>query len=339
MTVTWQFDYLDDGETLTSLYTKAKRGQWDAAERLDWGVPVDPSGPILGEEFGFDRLPFFQHLAPAQRETFVAHATAHRLSQILHGEQGALMTAAALVQGAPEHAAKLCASTQVVDEARHVEALVRYTRKVGIVYPLSPWLRGLLDAALGADHVVKQLIAMHVVIEALAQATLHNLRRRAACPLLRELASLVLVDEGRHVAFGQVYLRRVVAAMHPDDREAVAEFAHATVCALVHAAGGVDGRRMRRPDPGFVAVLNRAGIELGDFVRGQGDPASFMGFGDRVDALRDLIMPALVRVGVVTPRARERFRDAGIPIPADGAVLTALADLGPSLPSPADLPA
>jgi hypothetical protein len=64
-----------------------------------------------------------------------------------------------------------------------------------------------------------------------------------------------------------------------------------------------------------------------------------MGFGDRVDALRDLIMPALVRVGVVTPRARERFRDAGIPIPADGAVLTALADLGPSLPSPADLPA
>ncbi|MGH7358511.1 MAG: hypothetical protein ACREJR_06840, partial [Candidatus Rokuibacteriota bacterium] len=39
------------------------------------------------------------------------------------------------------------------------------------------------------------------------------------------------------------------------------------------------------------------------------------GLGDRVEALRDLILPALLRVGAVTPRARARFHAAGFPLP------------------------
>jgi hypothetical protein len=148
---------------------------------------------------------------------------------------------------------------------------------------------------------------------------LYNLRRRAGCPLLRDLASLVLGDEARHVAFGQVYLRQLLAAMHPDDREEVADFAFATTAELVAASGGIDGRRLRRPDPGFLQVLERAGIDVRDFLRGQGAPTDLAGLGDRVEALRDLILPALLRVGAVTGRTRARFQAAGLPLADEAA--------------------
>ena len=48
------------------------------------------------------------------------------LSQFLHGEQGALLCTAKITETVPWYDAKLYASTQVVDEARHVEVFARY---------------------------------------------------------------------------------------------------------------------------------------------------------------------------------------------------------------------
>src|SRR3546814_2985181 len=47
-------------------------------------------------------------------------------SQFLHGEQGALLATAKLVQEVPWTEAKYYGATQVIDEARHVEAYARY---------------------------------------------------------------------------------------------------------------------------------------------------------------------------------------------------------------------
>ena len=48
---------------------------------------------------------------------------AFRLSNFLHGEQGALMVAAQLVNAVPHTDAKFYAATQTMDEARHVEVV------------------------------------------------------------------------------------------------------------------------------------------------------------------------------------------------------------------------
>ncbi|NIR60383.1 MAG: hypothetical protein GWO02_13120, partial [Gammaproteobacteria bacterium] len=77
-------------------------------------------------------------------------STAQLLSQFLHGEQGALMTAAALTHAVPDYEAKYYAATQTMDEARHVEVYDRYVHKIAERYPMSPWLKELIDATLGS---------------------------------------------------------------------------------------------------------------------------------------------------------------------------------------------
>src|SRR5262249_53153911 len=155
---------------------------------VDWDRPVDPGKPIVDEgRFGFDRMPFVQRLSATQREAFTANVSAHRLSQFLHGEQGALMVAAALVHAVPDYEGKPYAATQTMDEARHVEVFDRYIRKLAIVYPIAPALKRLIDATLTADHWVKIAIGMNMVVEGLALGTFHNMRRATSCDLLRQV--------------------------------------------------------------------------------------------------------------------------------------------------------
>jgi hypothetical protein len=171
---------------------------------------------------------------------------------------------------------------------------------------------------------------MNMVVEGLALAAFHNMRRQATCPLLRALTENVLRDESRHVAFGNVYLRQTIADMHPDDREDVAQFAYDAVKGMADATGGVDGKLPPKPDPGFLQVLQKADIELQDFLQGMAEAG---GMGMRahlppghIHSFRDLMMPALVRVGAVTERSRALYEAAGIPIWDDTRVLESMED-------------
>ena len=142
MEIAWQFDYEISGERLKNLYSKAKRDQWDAERKLDWSIEIDPSKPLVDEERQpYLRMPFMQKLSKSQRELFSAHATAQMLSQFLHGEQGALMTASVLTHAVPDYEAKLYGATQTMDEARHVEVYDKYIKKLAIIYPMSKWLK------------------------------------------------------------------------------------------------------------------------------------------------------------------------------------------------------
>jgi hypothetical protein len=51
------------------------------------------------------------------------------LSQFMHGEQGALLCTAKIVETVPWIDAKYYAATQVMDEARHVEVFVALPRR------------------------------------------------------------------------------------------------------------------------------------------------------------------------------------------------------------------
>lgn|GEM_PF-136456 len=331
MDVSWQFDYAAEIEKLTSLYSKSKRLQWDAERDIDWTRQIDPSKPIVDEgRFGFDRIPFIQRLGKSTREAFTAQVAAHRLSQFLHGEQGALMVAAALVHAVPDYEGKLYAATQTMDEARHVEVFERYIRKLALVYPISPALKRLIDLTLRADHWVKIAIGMNMVVEGLALGAFHNMRRATSCELLRQVIEYVLRDEARHVAFGNVYVQHALCQMHPDDREDIADFAYQVIKMMSDATGGPEAAGRPEPDPGFREALVRCGIDPGDFVRGL---AQAREAGIRTDqapgtirSFRDLMMPALVRVGAVTARTRARFAEAGIHVYDDPHILESLED-------------
>ncbi len=240
------------------------------------------------------------------------------------------MTAAALTHAVPDYEAKLYCATQTMDEARHVEVYERYVQKLAAVYPISPWLKEIIDETLQADQWVKIAIGMNMVIEGLALGAFHNMRRSTTCDLLRKLTELVLRDESRHVAFGNVYVGETIRKLHPDDREDVAEFAFRAIKSMVDAQGGVEGRGQRKADPGFLKVLEAVGIDVQDFIasikraRMAGiQPQQAPG---QIHSFKDLMMPALVRVGAVTERSRELFEAEGIPVWEDSRVLESMED-------------
>ena len=84
-----------------------------------------------------------------RRATVRRHLQAWQLSQFLHGEQGALVCTAKIVQQVPSIDAKFYAATQVMDEARHVETYSRLLHeKFELAYPITPTLKKLLDDVL-----------------------------------------------------------------------------------------------------------------------------------------------------------------------------------------------
>lgn len=322
MQVGWNFDYESGIEKLKDLYTRAKNNQWKADD-LKWDTPIDPSGPITQRENSqYFKMPFFQRLSRSQQETFIAHSTAQMLSQFLHGEQGALMTAATITHGIGDMQGKFYAASQTFDEARHVEVYDRYVNKIAIAYPMVAWLKELIDVTLKTEDINKVLIGMNMVIEGLALGAFHNMYQQTGEPLLKALTFNVMRDESRHVSFGHVFLAPKVAAMHVDDREDLAQFAFEAVKILI------DGQQ--EMDPGFLNVLEASNIDPQDFMAGMKEAAEQGIVQDlppgQVHPLEELMLPALVRAGLITQRARELYKSAGLEVSDDLTTLHAMED-------------
>ena len=331
LNATWDWSYGVRRELgqkkLEELYTKAKRDQWNADVAIDWATPVDPGGRILdGERMAFLRLAFFQKLAPKQVEAFNAHYSAWILSQLLHGEQGALMVAGELVACAPDYEAKLYVGSQAMDEARHVEVFARYIRRLDKIYPPQPTLKSILSDIMQAPQWQSKMVGMQVILEGLALGTFINVRAATGCALLRSLLGYVTRDEARHVAFGNIYLTTEVARMHPEERAAVEDFAYEATRKTVAMRRGTESMA------GFDEVLVDSGLEPSDFLvalhaevaagfKVSATPGS-------VHTVKSLIVPGIVRAGLVSERVKPAYRAAGVKLFTDTRILEEFEDSG-----------
>jgi len=226
-TTTFRWEYEDSREKLLSLYEKGKRLQWDAAQRIDWSQELDPDNPSgLPDEiipiFGSD---IWARLSEAEKVRLRLHFQAWQLSQFLHGEQGALVCTAKIVQQVPRMDAKFYAATQVVDEARHVEAYSRLLHeKFALVYPINPYLKQLIGDTLAESRWDFTYLGMQVLIEGVALAAFGLLRDQAANPLAKAVTAFVMQDEARHVAFGRLALRDLYPQLTAKERDEREEF-------------------------------------------------------------------------------------------------------------------
>ena len=320
--MSWNFDYDGNIPKVRDLYTRAKTNQWNADD-LEWDTVIDPSNPIMGRDSTqYSEMPFFKRLSQSQQETFTAHSTAQMLSQFLHGEQGATLTAATITHGVPDMQAKYYAATQTMDEARHVEVYDRYVNKIAIHYPINPWLKKLIDVTLQTEDYRKVMIGMNMIVEGLALGAFNNMYRQTDEPLLKSITFNVMRDESRHVSFGHTYLTPLVAKMHKDDVEDLAQYAFDGVNILVGSQS--------ETTEGFLKVLEVSGIDPKDFGAGMKEAAEMGLLTDlppgQVHSLKDLMIPALVRAGLITPRTKELFEGIGVPINEDMTVLHAMED-------------
>lgn len=205
---TWEYD--DGRDRLLALYQKGKDKQWDTTTRIDWSIEVDPVNPVgIPEEFNpFRGSDIWDRMTAKERDVFTQHQAAWTWSQFLHGEQGALVTAARIVETVPDLDSKFYGATQTMDEARHVETFGRFLQdKIGVLYPINNDLGALLQDALESREWDYAYLGMQVLIEGLALAAFGVMRDMATNPLAKQLLAYVMQDEARHVAFGRLALR------------------------------------------------------------------------------------------------------------------------------------
>ena len=230
---TW--DYSRSRSALVKLYEKAKTSQWNVSTDLDWSIDVDPEK--VGSELGGGGPQRFQALQNAE-DSPVKHFGEKEwrqvsielqnslLSQFMHGEQGALLCTARIVETVPWIDAKYYAATQVMDEARHVEVFARYLdEKLGHQHRINDNLKQILDDILTDTRWDIVYLGMQIMVEGLALAAFGLMHQITTEPLLKKLLRYVMSDEARHVAFGVLSLQEMYANLSDAEMRERQEFA------------------------------------------------------------------------------------------------------------------
>ncbi|MBL9021798.1 MAG: ferritin-like domain-containing protein [Myxococcales bacterium] len=288
--------YAPERADLRGLYEKAKEAQWNAKSALPWETDVDPEAenmpnqliPIFGSSV-WDRLDKKTELPRLRR-----HATSYLLSNFLHGEQGALMATAQIVSAAPSADAKLYAATQVMDEARHVEAYDRYLReKVEMVYPVSPYLKTLLDEILTERRWDMKYLGMQILVEGLALAAFGLLSQTANEPLVKEIVRMIMIDEARHVAFGVMTLRGAYDDMTEGELRDREDFI-------------VESSRLMRDRFLMQEVWENLDLPVEECLEVTKTSPIMLTFQS---LLFSKIVPNVKRLGLLTPRVRKGFEE------------------------------
>lgn len=311
---TWKWDYSVSDSRIAKLYDKSVSDQWLAADDLDWKRTIDPLdvGKTMGSAMVSPGL--LSRLSPSQCDALLAGMGALTFSQLLHGEQGALMVSANLVRLLPSIEMKQAAASQTNDEARHLAVFNRYASRLGEIHPPSASLRRVLEKIVGHPLWLAQLVGMQIVVEGMALATFLDMRNTTNCPLLKSMLDLVIKDEARHVAFGKIALRQHVDQLDREDRAELQAFTldlvrtfrnwgtepeDMTNNAYVMVSAGID------PIDMIVAVQQStlAGQPL-DLSRG-------MRF-----AFFTFILPNLDQLGLIDPQALQAVQ-ATMPTPGD----------------------
>lgn len=226
-TTVFNWEYDDMRQRLLTLYEKGKDKQWNAQHRLDWSIDVDPGSEKNGPDYyipiyGSD---MWDELDEAGKRQLRHHMGTWLNSQFLHGEQGALICAAKIVQTVPDIDSKFYAATQVIDEARHVEMYSKYLReKLDLAYPINPHLKALLNDVIGDTRWDMTYLGMQVVIEGLALAAFAMIRDFTDEPLAKAINTYVMQDEARHVAFGRLALKDFYPQLTDAERDEREQF-------------------------------------------------------------------------------------------------------------------
>jgi hypothetical protein len=240
--------------------------------------------------------PWWEKMNDREKGEAKRHLEAWRFSQFMHGEQGALICTAKIVQTVPDLDSKFYAATQVIDEARHVEVYSRYLHeKIQLTYPLNPNLKSLLDDVIADSRWDMTYLGMQVLIEGLALAAFGLIRNMATEPLGKAINAYVMQDEARHVMFGRLALRDFYPQLTQAERNEREEF-------CVEACYRMRDRFLGEE------VWEALGLphEVTEYVETSELMRQFRGY------LFLRIVPILKDIGLFGPQIQKAFTDMGV---------------------------
>jgi len=306
---TWDYERSRAG--LSKLYERAKSSQWNGSTDLDWSIEVDVEAVAREMQAAIAHLRQrltdlpnspLKSWTEAQWTHLAVEAFNWRMSQFLHGEQGALICTAKIVETVPWIDAKYYASTQVIDEARHVEVFSRYLdTKLDGHYPVNPALQLLIDDIIGDNRWDMTYMGMQIMVEGLALAAFGFMHAVTQEPLLKKLLRYVMSDEARHVAFGVLSLKEYYEGLGAAEIKERQEFAF-------EAALRMRDRLMMH------AVWERCGVEREMITRMLFEVRQ-PGVNPFQAALFSKIVPNCKKLGLLDAGdgwLRDRFTDIGV---------------------------
>ena len=304
---TWNYDKGERAQ-LDKLYEKAKTSQWNGQTDLDWSIDVDPyktlapADPLEVQYFAENPESPMHKFNEEEWAEVGVESMNWSLSQFMHGEQGALLCTAKIVETVPWIDAKYYAATQVVDEARHVEVFAQYLDQKlgGVKYPCNTHLGLLLDDIINDSRWDMTYLGMQIMVEGLALAAFGFMHQTTEEPLLKKLLRYVMSDEARHVAFGVISLKEVYQELTVAELRDRQEFAF-------EAALRMRDRFMRQE------MWERFGIDVKEMVR------FTLAMPDELRVFQRLlfskIVPNCKKLGLLDAGdgwLRDRFTDIGV---------------------------
>lgn len=214
-------------DTIARIYHKGHEQAWDGRQILD----------ELVEKHGGINFP------PEKREAFARVA-----GVLLWGELAAWSISADLALKLEDTPAKMAASSQVFDEARHFYVLRDYLWRAGLpVAKLGGWSRRLLVELLETENLLYKVVGMQLLVESTAVVMFRKIAEAKLEPVLTELLYYFERDEARHVGLGVLTLPAVLEGL--SDRDALALWWFQTKMQLEMIASGM--------------TINPAFVELG----------------------------------------------------------------------------
>lgn len=241
------------------------------------------------------------------------------LSNILHGEQGALSLSANLCQILKDPGAQEYAANQVREEARHVTAFARYLAvRWGKPYPVGETLGELLGQLVAAPEVYKKLIGMQMLVEGLAMGSFAHFHAQTNDPLLKRLTQLVMTDEAFHHRFGKIWAERTMPLLSAEEHGQIEDWAAECFETLLFNMMNIRQKRAIYPQFGLDWEWVREAVR-----EVYGDNYRRSELRKETNVMRVLVK-TLVQAGIVTDRTRHIYAawvDMGDIEAADGDIM------------------
>ncbi|MFJ3163535.1 ferritin-like domain-containing protein [Streptomyces kanasensis] len=293
----WEYD--EGRARLLALYQKGKDKQWDSTRRIDWDLEVDPYDPLgtPDEAMTVHGTRHWSRMTEKDRGDLRRHYAAWQFSQFLHGEQGAMVCAARIIEAVPDLDAKLYSATQAMDEARHAEVYSRFLHeKIGMLYPINDNLKSLLGDTLRDSRWDMPYLGMQVLIEGLALAAFGMIRDTTKKPLPKQILAYVMQDEARHVAFGRMALRDYYRQLTDAERREREDFV-------------IEGCYLMRDRLRGVEVLENFGIPKRE-AEEMSERSEFLQLFRKL--LFSRIVPCVKDIGLWGERLQKAYLDMGV---------------------------
>ena len=158
----------------------------------------------------------------------------------------------------------------------------------------------LLDKLLAAPTWKTKILGMQTLFEGMAVGIMDIVKRANTSPLIEYVITRVHQDEARHAAFGILSIRRIVKASTPKELAEMEDFAF-NILEMLNANQRLAMLRHFGPkyglDPDNTVQMMHS-IEQWGFINSE--------------PLMHTMMPNLKRLGPITERTEQKYRDVGI---------------------------